>query len=285
VGRAVNAPPRVAFVGLGAMGAPMASRLVQAGVAVTGIDADPAVQARWRHAAGVPAVEPGAAHAPAPRPDPAAPPDVHAVVVCVTDEAASRAVFEHGLGRWRPGTLVIEHGTTSAAWALEADRLARAAGLRYCDAPISGGAAGAQRGELVAMLGAHVEDLAPARTLLGAYCASVVHLGSPGAGQLCKMANQLAIAGVAAGLAEAQAFSRDAGLDPVRVFDVLSRGAAGSVQLERLRDALGRPDGDARDTFAWLRKDLALCAAATARPLPLELLWRGLWNRLDEERR
>jgi 3-hydroxyisobutyrate dehydrogenase-like beta-hydroxyacid dehydrogenase len=134
------------------------------------------------------------------------------------------------------------------------------------------------------MLGAHPADVAAARAVLAAYCASIVHLGAPGAGQLCKMANQLAIAGVAAGLAEAQLFAREAGLDPAAVFEVLARGSAASVQLERLRQALGRPGGDARESFAWLRKDLALCAAATVRPLPLERLWEALWIAMEDGR-
>ncbi|MCX7273710.1 MAG: NAD(P)-dependent oxidoreductase [Burkholderiales bacterium] len=253
----------IAFIGLGAMGYPMAGRLARQGHAVTGIDRNSDTQDRWQREFGATPAPLGSAEA---------------VLICVTDEAAAQAVFEQGLAHWRPGTLVIEHGTTSARWAREADAQARAAGLRYCDAPLSGGAAGAGRGELVAMLGAHPADADPAIRLMSAYAASCLHLGPPGAGQLCKMANQIAIAGVAAGLAQAQSFSRAAGLDPAQVFDALARGSAASVQLERLRATLSEPDNNASRTFEWLRKDLELCAEAAPRGLALADLWTALWE-------
>lgn len=253
----------VRFIGLGVMGFPMAARLVAQGLRVQPVDHDAGVLARWRQTVGESAA-------------PQAPCD--AVLICVTDEQASRAVFTQGLTGWRPGTLVIELGTTSARWARDADVLARAAGLRYCDSPLSGAAVAAQRGELVAMLGAHADDVDAARALLAPLASHVEHLGPPGSGQLCKMANQLAIAGVAAGLAEAQRFARTHELDPARVFEVLSRGSADSVQLRRLRAALIDPANQAARTFAWLAKDLELCASAGAAPLPLVTLWQTLWN-------
>ena len=268
-----GSPRTVAFHGLGAMGHAMAGRLAAAGATVAGIDIDPAALQRWQHAF---AAAPRAAHRPQ---------DAEVIVSCVSDEAASRAVFDSGLPLWRRGALFIEHGTTSAAWAREAAARAAAAGLRYCDAPISGGTAGAERGELVVMLGAEACDVDAARAVLAAYAAHVLHLGPPGAGQLCKMANQLAIAGVAAGLAQAQAFSRAVGLDPAQVFEVLARGSAASVQLTRLQHTLGRPGNDAREVFAWLRKDLLLCAEADPAALPLSTLWQSLWTDLEGSRR
>jgi 3-hydroxyisobutyrate dehydrogenase len=253
----------VCFFGLGAMGHPMATRLVAHGHRVRVRERDPDALARWRQAM-----------------DDDGPPESQcdAVLICVTDEQASRDVFHHGLRGWRRGAMIIELGTTSDAWAREADALARAAGLRYCDSPLSGAAAAAARGELVAMLGAHPPDVAAARALLAPLASHIEHLGPPGSGQLCKMANQLAIAGVAAGLAQAQAFARAHSLDPARVFEVLSRGSADSVQLRRLRPTLGEPGNQAVQTFAWLAKDLAICAAAAERPLPLATLWQSLWN-------
>jgi 3-hydroxyisobutyrate dehydrogenase len=256
----------VRFIGLGVMGFPMAARLLAQGLRVQPVDHDAAVLARWRQAFGQ-------SEALGPSEEPC-----DAVLICVTDEQASRAVFAQGLPAWRPGTLVIELGTTSARWAREADALARAAGLRYCDSPLSGAAVAAQRGELVAMLGAHADDVGEARALLAPLASHVEHLGPPGSGQLCKMANQLAIAGVAAGLAQAQHFARAHELDPARVFEVLSRGSADSVQLRRLRATLVDPANRAAQTFAWLAKDLDLCAAAGAAPLPLVTLWQTLWN-------
>lgn len=249
----------VEVIGLGAMGWPMAARLAAAGHGVRGLDRDGQVQARWQRKFGVPQGPAGV------------------VVCCVTDEAASRSVVEAVLRTAAPGTLLIDHTTTSDRWAREADALARAAGLRWCDAPLSGGEKAAADGELVAMAGAHENDLPQVRELLAATTREVVHLGPPGSGQLGKMANQLAIAGVAAGLAEAQAFSRAAGLDLTQVFHALRLGSANSVQLERLHSTLAAREAAAQ-TFAWLDKDLALCAQASTRRLPLVQLWQQLWK-------
>lgn len=245
---------RVDVIGLGAMGAPMARRLHEVGYAVRGIDRDGRLQ---------PGAEPA-----------------DAVICCVTDEAASREVMENVFLRARPGTLVIDHTTTSATWARQADERARAAGLRFCDAPLSGSVPAAEEGTLVAMLGAHPPDVAAARELLSATTRQVVHLGPPGSGQLCKMANQLAVAGIAAGLAQAQAFGRSAGLDLAQVFEVLMQGSARSVQLERLQGSLAEAGNQAGETFSWLRKDLLLCDQASPRTPPLVALWRQLWKEL-----
>jgi 3-hydroxyisobutyrate dehydrogenase-like beta-hydroxyacid dehydrogenase len=246
---------RVDVIGLGAMGRPIAQRLAGAGYEVRGIDRDTVVP---------PSGEPA-----------------DAVVCCVSDEAASREVMQGLFGRAAAGTLVIDHTTTSDAWAREAAERARTAGLRFCDAPLSGSVAAAREGTLVAMLGAHEADVAAARQLLSATTSAVVHLGPPGSGQLCKMANQLAIAGIAAGLAQAQAFGRAAGLDLAQVFQVLLHGSARSAQLERLHGALADADQHATATFAWLRKDLQLCAQASPRPLPVVALWQQLWREVE----
>jgi 3-hydroxyisobutyrate dehydrogenase len=251
---------RVDAIGLGVMGWPMAARLAAAGHAVLGIDGDADVQARWRRGFGAP-------EGPA-----------EVVLCCVTDEAASRAAFGTVFHTAAPGTLLIDHSTTSDAWAREADVLARAAGLHWCDAPLSGGALAAADGNLVAMAGLHAADLPRVRELLRATTREVVHLGPPGSGQLGKMANQHAIAGVAAGLAEVQAFSRSAGLELAQVFHALRLGSASSVQLERLLPVLAAQGNVAADTFAWLDKDLALCEQASPRSLPLVQLWRQLWK-------
>jgi 3-hydroxyisobutyrate dehydrogenase len=283
--------PSIALHGLGAMGWPMAQRLVQHGLALTAFDADPAVQQRWQqqtqqhsqqhpqphsqqhsqphlkpvHGPGAVEADAKAAHA-------------EVVLVCVTDEAASRRVWQQQLSNWRPGSLVIELGSTSHAWALQAAARCADAGVRYADAPLSGGVGGAQAGSLVAMLGALESDVALVQAVLAPCTARVLHVGPPGAGQLCKMANQLAIAGVAAGLVQAQAFSRAVGLDLGQVMDVLASGSAASVQLERLRHVLAAEGNDAAQTFAWLHKDLLLCQQASAQALPLAALWQAWWQ-------
>lgn len=251
----------VHFFGLGSLGAALAGRLVSAGASVRGIDIDADAQARW-----------AATHASVPEGAPAI------IVLCVTDEAASRAVIDSALSSWPPGALLIEHGTLSPASARHTASRCRSAGLRYADAPLSGGVEGARRGELVAMLGADESDHAEVSKLLAAYCSRVIWLGDPGAGQTCKLANQLAIAGVAAGLAAAQQFSLAAGLNLEQVFTALSLGSARSVQLDRLQSALSRPDTDAAELFAWLRKDLDLCAGVSVQSDPMVNLWRSLWD-------
>jgi len=258
----------IACHGLGAMGWPIAHRLRQHGAEVMGLDADAAVQACWLEGGARAAASPQAAEV---------------VLVCVTDEAASRRVWQQNLPHWRKGALVIELGSVSHAWALQAAAACSASGLRYADAPLSGGVAGAEAGELVAMLGADEADVPELCRVLAPLTAQVVHLGPPGSGQLCKMANQLAIAGVAAGLAQAQAFSRSAGLDFGSVIEVLTRGTAASVQLTRLRDTLAQPGNRASSTFAWLQKDLALCQQASLSPLPLVSLWQEWWQASDSD--
>lgn len=250
------------------MGWPIAQRLRQQGAEVAGFDADAVVQARWRAGAAAAELSLQAAGV---------------VLVCVTDEAASRKVWQQNLPHWRPGALVVELGSVSQAWALQAAGLCAASGLRYADAPLSGGVAGATAGELVAMVGAHEADLPELRAVLAPFTAQVVHLGPPGAGQLCKMANQLAIAGVAAGLVQAQAFSRSVGLEFDTVLEVLARGTAASTQLSRLRDTLAQPGNRAPGTFAWLQKDLAQCQQASPTVLPLATLWQSWWQTTDPD--
>jgi 3-hydroxyisobutyrate dehydrogenase len=252
---------RVHFYGLGELGFHLARRLQAAGANVFGFDTDPQAQARWQ-----------AAHAS----EPVLPP--HVVVLCVTHEAASRNVIDQRMASWMPGTLVIEHGTVSPQCARETASRCTAAGLRYVDAPLSGGAEGAQRGTLVAMLGAEPHDHPAVLPVLSAYCAHVESVGIPGDGQTCKLANQLAIAGIAAGLAVAQRFALANGLNLDAVFNALSHGSAHSVQLERLKPKLCESTVPAAERFAWLHKDLEHCAEVSIASQPLVQLWRALWD-------
>lgn len=249
------------FYGLGELGMALATRLVSAGATVRGIDIDPHRQARWTD------THPGLPGG-----------DAQVVILCVTDDAASQALIRRTIDRWQPGTLLIEHGTGSPASARATAARCAEAGVRYADAPLSGGAAGARLGTMVAMLGVREPDQADVANILSAYCARVVWLGEPGTGQTCKLANQLAIAGIAAGLTAAQRFSAASGLDLGQVFTALSLGTAGSVQLDRLQSVLSAPDTNAADVFAWLRKDLDLCTEVSDQSAPLASLWRALWD-------
>lgn len=252
---------RAQVFGLGALGSEIAARLISAGAQVEGIDTNPQAQARWR-----------AAHSNGDVPEPTV------IVVCVTDQPASSAVLDQHLDRWPPGTLVIEHGTVSPSFALESQQRCQRAQLRYADAPLSGGVAGARQGQMVAMLGCERAYRPDIEQVLSAYCARVLHLGEPGSGQRCKLANQLAIAGIAAGLATAQRFSIEQGLPLDQVFEALTGGTARSVQLERLREALSDPFTDPGELFRWLEKDIELCVSVSDRALPLQTLWREFWE-------
>ena len=252
---------RVHCYGLGELGLPLANRLQAAGAEVSGFDTDPQALARWQVG---PAVVP--VHPP------------HVVLLCVTHEAASRSVIGERMASWAPDTLVIEHGTVSPQCARETAARCRRAGLRYVDAPLSGGAEGARRGTLVAMLGVEPHDHRAVLPVLSAYCAHVEPVGMPGDGQTCKLANQLAIAGIAAGLAVAQRFALANGLSLDAVFNALSHGSAHSVQLERLKLKLCEPTVPATERFAWLHKDLEHCAEVSITSQPLVQLWRALWD-------
>ncbi len=237
------------FHGLGAMGLPMALHLQAAGHTLDGIDPLPSARTRWRERSGA-----------TPADHPRQAPDV--VVLCVTDEPAARAVIADRAQGWPRGSLVLDHTTTSTTWAREVHAYLARQGIAYCDAPLSGGVPGAERGELVAMLGAPEDALARALAVLAAYTREVIHLGGPGAGQTCKMANQIAIAGIAVGLETARSFALAQGLPLARVFAALAQGTAASVQLERLGHALGDPESHPDRRFAWLEKDLALYEGA-----------------------
>lgn len=250
--------PRVVFVGLGAMGAPMATRLVQAGFAVRGLDADALREAAWRARAG------GSAHDVA---------SADAVLVCVTDEAAAeRAASETVLPRLARGALWVDLTTASPAFARRMAAAAAARGAGYVDAPVSGGPEGADAGTLVAMAGGEAADVARARPLLAAFTARIVHLGVAGSGQLAKLANQVAIAGTVRGLAEAVALGRAGGIDAAALLAALGGGTASSAQLARTGATLAHPGFDFAAAFAWLRKDLDLAAAeASLRGVALPL--------------
>ncbi len=260
------------------MGLPIALRLTAAGHRVTGDDAAASALARWPQAmrastasgnADTPAASPASANpdsslpcaVPSTRQRAAASPEV--VIVCVSDEMAARAVIEAHSGRWTTGVLVIDHTTTSAAWAREAHAQLADRGVVYCDAPLSGGVHSAERGELVAMLGADADALEAVRDILAAYTSDVLHLGGPGAGQICKMVNQIAIAGIAAGLEAARELALTHGLALPQVFAALSLGSAHSVQLERLREQLSDIRTAPRSLFGWLGTDFDLYESAT----------------------
>jgi 3-hydroxyisobutyrate dehydrogenase-like beta-hydroxyacid dehydrogenase len=244
---------KAAWLGLGVMGYPMAGHLkTRGGVAVTVYNRTPARAAQWaaQHG-GATAASPAAAAA-----------GMDFVFACVGNDDDLRAVTlgpEGCFAAMKPGAVFVDHTTASAtvARALKAEAAAR--GLGFVDAPVSGGQAGAENGVLSVMCGGDAADYERAAPLIAHYARICRLLGPAGAGQLAKMTNQIAIAGVVQGLSEAIAFGERAGLDMAAVIEVISKGAAGSWQMDNRHRTM--IDGKFNHGFAadWMRKDLAIC--------------------------
>jgi len=243
---------RVAFIGLGVMGGPMAGHLAAAGHEVvvfnrTRSKADAWVAAHGGRAADTPA---------------AAAAGAAAAFTCVGNDEDVRAVVlgETGaLAGLSPGGLFVDHTTVSASLARELAAACAARGVGALDAPVSGGQAGAERGQLSIMVGGEAADVERAEPLLRAYGRTIVHVGPSGAGQLTKMVNQICIAGLVQGLAEAVEFARRAGLDHEKVLAVVSKGAAQSWQMDNRAHTMVEGRFDFGFAVDWMRKDLAIC--------------------------
>ena len=244
-------PERVAFIGLGVMGSRMAGHLAAAGHQVTVYNRTAATAARWVE-------QHGGRAASTPR---EAAIGAAAAFVCVGNDADVRAVTIapdgalHGLDA---GALLVDHTTTSAALARELAAAAHTRGIGFVDAPVSGGQPGAEQGTLTVMCGGEPDDFARAEPLIGCYARMVKRLGPAGAGQLAKMVNQICIAGLVEGLAEALHFARRAGLDAAVVVDVIARGAAQSWQMEHRSGPMLEGRYDFGFAVDWMRKDLAI---------------------------
>jgi len=244
-------PRRVAFLGLGVMGHPMAGHLQRAGHAVTVYNRTAAKAAAW-------VAEYGGATAPTPR-EAAAGADI--VFACVGNDDDLRAVTVGDAGAFhgmKPGAVFVDHTTASAAVARELHAAALARGLQFVDAPVSGGQAGAVNGVLTVMCGGDEPAFEAIRPVALAFARAVTRVGGPGAGQLAKMVNQIAIAGLVQGLAEAIAFGRHAELDMKLVLDVIGKGAAQSWQLDNRGKTMVDGQFDFGFAVDWMRKDLGL---------------------------
>jgi len=254
---------KIAFLGLGVMGFPMAGHLASAGHDVCVYNRSPARARRWLDR------YPGrSAETPA-----LAAQDAEVIALCVGNDADVREVVDGDAGILRgaaSGALIIDHTTASASLARELHGRCAARGVAFLDAPVSGGQAGAEAGRLTVMCGGDEEAFQRVEPLLASYARCAQRLGGPGSGQLAKMVNQICIAGVVEGLSEALLFSERAGLDTAAVIEVISQGAAQSWQMEnRYRTML---DGHYEHGFAvdWMRKDLAIVLDEAQR-LALEL--------------
>jgi len=247
-------PRDVAFLGLGVMGGPMAGHLARAGHRVTVYNRTAARAEAWVQAhAGLPVC-----HAPTPRQAAAG---AEFVMACVGNDDDLRAVTlgeDGALAGMAPESVFMDHTTASAAVARELHAAARARGLHFVDAPVSGGQGGAVAGTLTVMCGGDEAPFERARPVALAYARSVTRLGESGAGQLCKMVNQIAIAGLVQALAEALAFGQRAGLPMATVLEVIGKGAAQSWQMDHRGPTMLEDRYDFGFAVDWMRKDLGL---------------------------
>ena len=259
---------KVAFLGLGVMGYPMAGHLARAGHEVTVYNRTAARAEGW-------VAEYGAAHAPTPR---QAATGAQFVMSCVGNDDDLRQVClgpDGAFAGMADGAVFVDHTTVSAAVTRELAAVASEAGLGFVDAPISGGQAGAENGQLSIMCGGAQADYDRVEPVLAAYARICRRLGDVGAGQMTKMCNQIAIAGLVQGLAEALAFAQKAGLDTDAVVEVISQGAAGSWQMANRHKTMAEGRFDFGFAVDWMRKDLAICLAAgdeIGAPLPITAL-------------
>jgi 3-hydroxyisobutyrate dehydrogenase-like beta-hydroxyacid dehydrogenase len=242
---------RVAFIGLGVMGHPMAGHLARAGHHVTVYNRTASKAAAW-------VAEYGGASAPTPA---AAAAGAELVFACVGNDDDLRAVTmgaEGAFGTMAPGAVFIDHTTASAAIARELHAAARARGLHFVDAPVSGGQGGAVNGALTVMCGGDAEPFDAMKPAAMAFSKAVTRIGDSGAGQLAKMVNQVCIAGLVQGLSEAIAFGQRAGLDMPLVLDVIGKGAAQSWQLDNRGKTMVADQFEFGFAVDWMRKDLGL---------------------------
>ncbi|HZW15595.1 MAG TPA: NAD(P)-dependent oxidoreductase [Brevundimonas sp.] len=239
---------KIGFAGLGVMGAPMAGHLVRAGHHVAGFNRSPDKARTWADATGggfADSVDEAAAGA-------------DLFILCVGNDDDVRDVAAAALASLAPGAVIVDHTTTSAKVARDMAGAASRQGVFFIDAPVSGGQAGAENGQLSVMAGGDAAALARVEPVLMHYAKAVKHMGPAGSGQLTKMVNQIAIAGVVQGLAEAVHFARTAGLDTDAVYDAVSKGAAQSWQMDNRWKTAAAGEFDFGFAVDWMRKDLGL---------------------------
>jgi 3-hydroxyisobutyrate dehydrogenase len=243
---------RLAFLGLGVMGGPMARHLASKGHQVTVYNRTTAKAEAWVTAHGgkfgrTPADAVAGAEF---------------VMACVgnDDDLAHICTGPDGaFAAMAPGTVFVDHTTVSAQITRHLAGIAAAQGIGFVDAPVSGGQAGAENGALSVMCGGSIEDYDRAEPIIAAYARICRRLGDSGAGQLAKMMNQICIAGLMQGLSEALAFGQKAGLDGEAVVEVISQGAAGSWQMVNRHKTMLKDEFDFGFAIDWMRKDLGIC--------------------------
>ncbi|MEE8258740.1 MAG: NAD(P)-dependent oxidoreductase [Sphingomonadales bacterium] len=265
---------KVAFIGLGVMGYPMAGHLAAAGHEVTVYNRTGLRAEKWLAEYGTAG---SGGHKMAKTPAAAAA-GADIVFACVGADADVRAVTigpDGAFAGMKPGAVFVDHTTVSAELARELAAAAEKKNLGFLDAPVSGGEAGALGGQLTIMVGGDQTSFRKAEPVMTAYAKMVRLLGPAGAGQTAKMVNQICIAGVVQGLSEALHFGLEAGLDMPAVVDVISTGAAGSWQMDNRAETMLKGEFDFGFAVNWMRKDLAIVmeeARALGVPVPVAAL-------------
>ena len=269
---------RLAFLGMGVMGAPMAGHLSKAGHEVTVYNRTKAKAEAWAKTYGGQSADSPAQAAEG----------AEMVFAGVGDDNDVRSVTIGDDGAFQAmgsGTIFIDNTTASATVARELSAIAEERGIAFLDAPVSGGQAGAENGALTVMVGGDEAAFAKAEPLMSCYGAKVTHMGPSGSGQLTKMVNQICIAGLVQGLSEAINFGQNAGLNMDKVLDVISGGAAQSWQMVNRGHTMAKDEFDFGFALDWMRKDLRICfeeASQNGSPLPVTALVAQYYAMLSE---
>jgi 3-hydroxyisobutyrate dehydrogenase len=272
---------KLAFLGLGVMGFPMAGHLARAGHSVTVYNRSAPRAEKW-----LAGVSPSSGSASAPTPAAAAA-GADMVMMCVGNDDDVRAVAlgpDGAVAAMQPGSIFVDHTTASATVAREVHQAAAARGVRFLDAPVSGGQAGAENGKLTIMVGGDAETFAIAEPVLATYAKAVTLMGGPGSGQLTKMVNQICIAGLVQALSEGINFAARAGLDVERVLDVIGKGAAQSWQMDNRGKTMAADQFNFGFAVDWMRKDLSIClgeARANGAALPVTAIVDQFYARIQ----
>lgn len=270
---------KLAFLGLGVMGFPMAGHLQTAGHEVTVYNRSPKRAEAWVAAHG-------GQSAPTPR---EAAEGAQIVLMCVGNDDDVRSVVygnDGALAGMESDAILVDHTTASAELARELYAACAAKHIGFLDAPVSGGQAGAENGKLTIMVGGDEAVFDIARPVLMTYAKQCQRLGPAGSGQVCKMVNQILIAGLLQGLSEGINFARKAGLDVAQVVDVIRHGAAQSWQLENRGQTMAAGKFDFGFALDWMRKDLAICMKEAERlgaPLPITTIIDGYYAELQAQ--
>jgi len=243
---------QVSFLGMGVMGYPMAGHLAAAGHDVTVYNRTTAKAEKWagEHKGTIGTTPAEAASGKS------------IVFACVGNDDDLRSITigkDGAFAAMAPGTIFVDHTTASANVARELYGIAKDKGIDFIDAPVSGGQAGAENGKLTVMCGGDSQAFAKAAPLIDAFAQRCELMGTSGAGQLTKMVNQICIAGLVQGLSEAVNFAQKAGLDTDAVFNVLSKGAAQSWQMENRHQTMAKGEFEHGFAVDWMRKDLGIC--------------------------